>query len=107
MEKIYSASRALAVLLAIVAAFVAVPHIAVLLLVFGGVAAIGNNSEMNSRNYLIAIVLTVGAKALEVIPVAGAPLASIFANIGIAYIGASVVAVTLTLANRIKSDWIK
>ena len=73
MEKIYSASRALAVLLAIVAAFVAAPHIAVLLLVFGGVAAIGNNSEMNSRNYLIAIVLTVGAKALEVIPVAGAP----------------------------------
>jgi len=107
MEKIYSASRALAVLLGIIATFVAVPQIAVLLLVLGGVAAVGNNSEMNSRTYLIAIVLTLGAKTLEVIPVAGAPLASIFANIGIATIGGSIVAVTLTLANRIKSDWIK
>jgi hypothetical protein len=107
MDKIYAAARAIAVILAIATAFVAIPNAALLLLVLGGISAIGNDSEKNSRTYLIAIVLTLGAKTLEVIPAAGAALATIFASLGTAAIGASMVAITITLACRIKSDWTK
>jgi len=107
MDKIYAAARALAVILAITSAFVAIPNAVLLLLVLGGISAIGNDSERNSRTYLIAIVLILGAKTLEAIPVAGAALATIFASLGTAVIGASMVAITITLACRIKSDWTK
>lgn len=107
MGKIYAAARALAVIVAIASAFVSIPNLAVLLLVLGGISAIGNDSEKNSRTYLIAIVLILGAKALEAIPVAGAALATIFASLGTAAVGASIVAITITLACRIKSDWTK
>jgi hypothetical protein len=107
MGKIYAAARAIAVILAIASAFVAIPNVVLLLLVLGGISAIGNDSEKNSRTYLIAIVLILGAKALEAIPVAGAALATIFAALGTAATGASMVAITITLACRIKSDWTK
>jgi hypothetical protein len=107
MDKIYAAARALAVILAIASAFVAIPNVALLLLVLGGISAIGNDSERNSRTYLIAIVLILGAKTLEVIPAAGAALATIFTSLGIAVVGAAMVAITITLACRIKSDWTK
>ena len=107
MDKIYAAARAIAVILAIATAFVAIPNAALLLLVLGGISAIGNDSEKNSRTYLIAIVLAIGAKTLEVIPAAGTALATIFASLGTAAIGAAMVAITITLACRIKSDWTK
>ncbi|HVV28807.1 MAG TPA: hypothetical protein VHC40_12655, partial [Rhizomicrobium sp.] len=68
MDKIYAAARALAVILAIASAFVAIPSIAAILLVLGGISAIGEDSERNSRTYLIAIVLLLGAHLLEAIP---------------------------------------
>ncbi len=107
MNEICAAARALAVILAIVSAFVSVPLTAPLLLVFGGIAAIRNNSEKNSRNYIITIVLLLGAKTLEVLPVIGSHLATIFASLGIAFVGASIVAIVITLAYRIKRDWVK
>jgi hypothetical protein len=107
MDKIYAAARALAVILAIVSAFVAVPNVVLALLVLGGVSALGNDSEQNSRTYLIAIVLTLGATTLEAIPAAGTHLATIFAGLGTAAMGASMVAIAMTLACRIKSDWVK
>src|SRR5579872_7147001 len=97
MDKIYDAARALAVILAIVAAFVAIPNVVTALLVLGGISALGNDSEQNSRTYLIAIVLILGAKTLEAIPAAGTALAAIFAGIGTAAIGASIVAIAMTL----------
>ena len=57
MNELSAAARALSVILAIVSAFVSVPLTAPLLLIFGGFAAIKNNSEKNSRNFLITIVL--------------------------------------------------
>jgi len=107
MNEISAAARALAVILSIISAFVSVPLTAPLLLVFGGIAAIKNTSEKNSRNYLITIVLLLGAKTLEVVPVIGTYLASIFASLGIAFVGASIVAIVITLAYRIKRDWVK
>ncbi|HUE63364.1 MAG TPA: hypothetical protein VMO78_03215 [Rhizomicrobium sp.] len=107
MNEISAAARALAVILAIVSAFVSAPLIPPLLLIFGGIAAIKNNSEKNVRNFLITIVLVLGAKSLEAIPVIGSYLATMFASLGIAFIGASIVAIVVTLAYRIKRDWVK
>jgi hypothetical protein len=107
MNEICSASRALAVILAIVSAFVSVPLTAPLLLLFGGIAAIKNDSEKNSRNFLITIVLLLGAATLEVVPVIGPYLATIFTSLGIAFVGASIVAIVITLAYRLKRDWVK
>jgi hypothetical protein len=107
MNEICAAARALAVILSIVSAFVFVPLTAPLLFVFGGIAAIKNNSEKNSRNYLITIVLLLGAKTLGVLPVIGSYLVTIFTSLGIAFVGASIVAIVITLAYRFKRDWVK
>ena len=53
MNEIAAAARGLAVILSIVSAFVSVPLTAPLLLVFGAIAAIKNDSERNARNFLI------------------------------------------------------
>ena len=107
MNEICAAARALAIILSIVSAFISVPLTAPLLLLFGGIAAIKNDSEKNSRNYLITIVLLLGAQTLEVIPGIGPHLATIFGSLGIAFVGASIVAIVITLAYRIKRDWVK
>ena len=107
MNEISAAARALAVILSIISAFISVPLTAPLLLVFGGIAAIKERSAKNSRNYLITIVLLLGAKTLEVVPVIGTYLATIFASLGIAFVGASIVAIVITLGYRFKRDWVK
>jgi len=107
MNEMCAAARALAVILSIVSAFVSVPLTAPLLLLFGGIAAIKNNSEKNSRNYLITLVLLLGAGTLKVVPGIGTQLVTIFTSLGIAFVGASVVAIVITLAYRIKRDWVK
>ena len=107
MNEICAAARALAVILSIASAFISVPLTAPLLFVFGGIAAIKNNSERNVRNFIITIVLILGAKTLQVLPVVGTYLATIFASLGIAFVGASMVAITITLALRLKRDWVK
>lgn len=107
MNEIAAAARGLAVILSIVSAFVSVPLTAPLLLVFGGIAAIKNDSERNARNFLITIVLLLGAKTLEVLPVVGVQLAAIFTSLGIAFVGASIVAIVITLTLRLKRDWVK
>ena len=106
MSKVSAAARALAVILAIVSAFVAIPLLVPVLLVLGGIAAIGNNWERNSKNIQMAIVLLLGASMLQAIPIAGPYLATIFGSLGAAFVGASIVAITITLEYRIKRDWV-
>ena len=55
----------------------------------------------------MAIVLLLGAKSLETIPFAGPYLATIFASLGIAFVGASIVAIVITLGYRLERDWVK
>ena len=107
MNEICAAARALAVLLAIVSAFINVPLTAPLLLLFGGIAAIKNDSEKNTRNFIITLVLLLGAPTLAAIPGVGQHLAIMFASLGIAFVGASIVAIVITRALRIKKDWVK
>jgi hypothetical protein len=105
MEKFSAVGRALAVILAIVSGFVSNPIIAPLLLLFGGIAAIGNTPERNTKNYQMAIVLVVGASFLQAVPYFGSYLVAIFTGLAIAFVGASIVAITITLEQRIVRDW--
>ena len=105
MEKLCALSRALAVLAAIIAAFVAIPQATVILLVLGGTAAICNTPEENIRLYLVTVVLILGARTLDAIPAIGMSLADIFTNIGIATLGFSIVAISIRIVLRIKNDW--
>lgn len=107
MNKISAVGRGCAVLIAIASGFVSAPLIAPLLLIFGGIAAFGNNAEKNSKNILMAIILVLGAKTLEVLPFVGPYLATIFGSLGIAFVGASMVAITVTLFYRLERDWLK
>jgi hypothetical protein len=106
LQKVCAAARALAVLLAVVAAFVTVPYAPVLLLALGFISAITNTPENNARVFTITIVLLLGAKGLSVIPAPiGDDLAAIFGNLGLGVLGASMMAILLGLYGRIKSDW--
>ena len=78
-----------------------------LLLIFGGLAAIGNTPDRNSKNYLITLVLILGSHMLDGMPYVGPYLATIFLSLGAAFVGASIIAITITLERRIVSDWIK
>jgi hypothetical protein len=105
LDKLCALARAVAILIAIVAAFVAIPQAAAILLVLGGIAAICNTPEDNLRIYIVTIVLLGYSQALDVIPVVGTPLAEIFGNVGTATLGYSVVAIAIRIVLRIKNDW--
>lgn len=107
MDKLCALARALAILVAIVAAFVVIPQVAVILLVLGGISAICNTPEDNMRLYLVTVLLILGAKGLEVIPAVGPALATIFTNIGVATLGYSIVAISIRIVLRIRNDWVK
>ena len=70
-------------------------------------AAIGNTPERNSKNYLITVVLLLGANTLEAMPYVGSYLTTIFMSLGAAFVGASIIAITITLEQRIVRDWRK
>ena len=107
MEKVCALARLLAILVAIAAAFVAIPQVAPILLLLGAISGIDNTSQSSLRVYVVTVVLILGAKSLEVIPGLGEPLAEIFGNIGTAMLGYSIVAIAIRMAMRVKADWIK
>jgi hypothetical protein len=107
MNKLSAVGRLLAVVLAIASGFVSNALIIPLLLIFGGIAAIGNTPERNSKNYLITVVLLLGSNTLEAMPYVGSTLAAIFMSLGAAFVGASIIAITITLEQRIVRDWVK
>jgi hypothetical protein len=109
LEKIYTASTLIGVILAIVSAFISVPLSAAGLLVLGGIGALNNANtpELRLGIYAAGILLILGAKSLTAIPVAGAALAAIFSGIATLLIGASVVGVTFALYHLIKSNLLK
>ncbi len=106
MSKLFGAARALAVLLAIVAAFVTIPYVVPVLLVLGAISAINNTADQNRTVFLITIVLLLGAKGLADVPAIGTYLSSIFGNLGTALVGASMLAIAVGAYRRVKSDWV-
>ena len=107
MNKLSAVGRLLAVLLAIASAFISNALFIPLPLICGGIAAIGNTPERNSKNYLITVVLLLGSNTLEGMPYVGSYLAAIFMSLGAAFVGASIIAITITLERRIVADWVK
>jgi hypothetical protein len=108
LNKLYAVARLLAVVVAIAAAFVTIPSVAAILLILGALAGIGVAKEDRTRLYLVALLLVVASKILGDLPgLAGTYLAGIFAGLGTAYVGASVVALTLSLLASIRQDWAK
>jgi len=109
MQKIFVISTLLAVLLAIVSAFVAVPNSAAALLVLGGIGALNNGKspDLRLRIYAAGIILILGAKSLTAIPVVGEPLAAIFTGVSLVFIGASVVGITIAVYQLVKSGLTK
>jgi hypothetical protein len=105
MDKIYSAARAIAVIYAIIGAFTALPESALVLLVLGGISALGNASDDNQRVLITAIALNICAPLLVSIPTIGQQLATIFGGFGMAYAGAAIVGIALALVARVRSDW--
>jgi hypothetical protein len=95
MDKLYAGARLLAVIVAVVAAFVTIPYVATILIVLGAISAIGNTPEDNTRLFLITAVLLIGSKELAAVPDIGTYLATIFGGIGTAAFGASALAVAL------------
>ncbi len=105
MQKLYTISMLVAVILAIVTAFVSIPMAAAIMLVLGGIGGLdyANAPDVRLRIYAATIVLLLGAKSLTALPAVGEPLAAIFAGVGTVLIGASVVGITLAIFQQIKS----
>ncbi len=109
MDKISNIAILLAFVIAIVAAFVAIPYVAALLLILGGIGGLNtaDKPDYRVRIYGATAVLILGTHLLMEIPAIGGYLASIFAGVGAAFFGMSVVAITLAIANQLKTSLLK
>ncbi|MBV9550344.1 MAG: hypothetical protein JO256_11805 [Alphaproteobacteria bacterium] len=109
MDKICNLAILLAFLLAIVAAFVAIPGATTILLILGGIGAVNtaDKPDYRVRIYTAAIVLILGAHMLTDIPAIGGSLATIFAGFAVVLVGASVVAIPLAIATQLKNNLLR
>jgi hypothetical protein len=105
LTKLTAVARLLAILLAVVAAFVTVPMASAAMLILGALAGITAPADARLRLFATTILLMVGAKSLTAIPEVGDYLAAIFGNIGLVTMGASATGVILNIIERIKADW--
>jgi hypothetical protein len=105
LQKVYTISTLVAVILAIVAAFVSIPMAAAIMLVLGGIGGLDNANapDVRLRIYAATIVLVLGAKSLTAIPAVGAPLAAIFGGVALVLVGASVVGITLAIVQLVRT----
>ena len=89
--------RIIALLVAVVAAFVGIPYVALALIVLGFVIGIMGVEEDRRMLYLVmAVALSMMTGALAAVPVAGEYLTSILSNVSLA-INAGAIAVILTM----------
>jgi len=107
MNMLCAIARLIGIIVAIVAAFVAIPQTATILLVMGGISILSYKPEDYVRIYASAILLMLGAKLLGDIPAVGMLLAAIFGNLGTLLVGSSVVAIGLRAFALVKADWVK
>jgi hypothetical protein len=107
LNKIFTISTLLAVILAIVSPFVQIPYSAAGLLILGGIGAINNPPDLRLRIYTATVILILGGKSLTNIPVIGDPLAAIFVGIALALTGASIVGVTSGIYQLLKTNLMK
>lgn len=101
--------RVIACLLAIVAAFVAIPNMdaAALLVALGILLGIGLDSESGPRIVLSTVALPVVGTALAHLPMVGDKLGAIAVNLGLVAAGSAATFVAMSVFNRLKGDWVK
>ena len=87
---------------AIVAAFVSIPYVAIALLVIGLVVGVSIARDDTVRVVVSALALTAFAHNFDAIPTAGTYLAAILANAGLLMSGAAVALVLRNLYARLK-----
>lgn len=89
MEKVGGLATLLAVLLAIIAAFVAIPGVeaALIILILGIIGGIAADQDGAVRMFLAVLVLPVVGAALGSIPAIGEYLTAIFGNLAVAAAG--------------------
>lgn len=106
MQKIAGLARALAILLAVVAGFVAIPglDIGLVLVVLGLVAGLGYYSGDTTRLVLTVLVLPAVAAALGHIPAIGEQLATIAGGVALAGAAAAATAIACRLGCLVKGD---
>jgi hypothetical protein len=107
LNKIFTISTLLAVILAIVSPFVQIPYSAAGLLILGGIGAINNPPDLRLRIYAATVILILGGKSLTNIPMIGDPLAAIFVGVALALTGASIVGVSLGIYQLLKTNLTK
>src|SRR5262245_29140278 len=90
------------VAVAIVGAFVAIPQMAVLLLVAGLIVGVFVIGDHHVRVMVTALVLTGLSGTFSAVPAAGTYIAAILANIGVLVTGASVMIILRNIYARLK-----
>jgi len=107
MSMICAIARLIGIVVTIVAAFVAIPQAATILLVTGGISILSYKPEDYLRIYVSALLLMSSASALGEIPTVGMYLAAIFGNLGLFLVGSSIVAISIKASALLKMDWVK
>jgi len=104
--KIAGLARALAVLLAIVAGFVAIPNLDVglVLVVLGLIAGLSVAADLTVGLAVVVLVLPVVASALGTIPAIGTQLGAVATNLAMFLAGSVATIVTIATFNHVKGD---
>ena len=102
MSQVAMIARIIAVLVAIVGAFVGIPFAASILLILGALASFAVPDDERLLLMVATIVLVEFGGGVSALPVVGGPLAAILGNLGLAYLGASITAIIMALAERMK-----
>ena len=104
--KITGLARALAILLAVIAGFVAIPglNVALILVILGLIAGISYGDDSRVGLMVTAIALPLAAVALGNLPVLGAQLSAALGNVGLTAAAAVASSVAIRLFNLVKGD---
>jgi hypothetical protein len=104
ISKVAGLARALAIVLALVAAFVQIPglNVALVLVVLGLIAGFAYGEESVLRLFLTVLVLSAVGGALGTIPAIGTQLAAFAGGVGLAAAGAAATVVAIRLYGLVK-----
>ena len=104
--KVAGLARALSMLLAIVAGFVAIPNldVALVLVILGLIAGLAYSAEMLTVLVLAVLVLPAVGTALTTIPAVGDQLGTVATNLALAAAGSVATMFAIGLFNSIKGD---
>jgi hypothetical protein len=106
VKKVAGLARLIAILLAIIAGFVAIPsfNVALILVVLGLIAGLAYDDTGAVRLFLTVLVLGPVAGAMGAIPEIGDELGSIALNIALAAAGASATVIAIRLFDNSRAD---